>query len=155
MYGSRHYVDGLSDSDRGKIQAYLNFDMLASPNGARLVYQDSRGAAGSASITSLFTGYFHGARLSHEELDLSGGSDQLDFAEAGIPTGGLFAGANEPKTAAEVRQFGGTAHDLLDACYHRACDTLGNINRDLLQQMLRAIGYVTGELASGEVRARP
>jgi Peptidase family M28/PA domain len=155
IYGSRHYVDALSPSDRGKFQAYLNFDMLASPNGGRLVYQDSRGAAGSAGITSLFTGYFDSMRMSHEELDLSGASDQVEFAEAGIPTGGLFAGANDPKTPTEVQLFGGTAPELLDACYHRACDTQANVNRDLLDQMLRGIGYVTGELASGGVHVRP
>ena len=50
LWGSRRYVDGLSGAQRGTIQAYLNFDMLASPNGARLVYGDADAAPGSDAI---------------------------------------------------------------------------------------------------------
>src|SRR5207244_2400515 len=54
LWGSRRYVDGLFYAERGAFQAYLNFDMLASPNGARLIYSDAGAARGSDAIAGLF-----------------------------------------------------------------------------------------------------
>lgn len=150
LYGSQHYVGGLDDPERSAIVAYLNFDMVASPNGGRLVYDDSGAAAGSDRLTSLFSGYFTTAGLTRETLDLGGASDHYSFQQAGIPTGGLFSGANEIKTSVAAQEFGGTPQELYDACYHRACDRLDNVDRVFLEQMARAAAYVTGLLVSGE-----
>lgn len=154
LYGSTNYVDGLSDGERGSIATYLNFDMLASPNGGRMVYADSNGPTGSDRITQLFTTYFDAAGLSHQELDLSAGSDHYGFEQAGIPIGGLFAGANSPKGSEGAQRFGGRSADLFDACYHRSCDRTDNLNRQLLEEMAKAVAYVTGQLASGAVRVK-
>jgi hypothetical protein len=154
LYGSSHYIEGLSASDREAIAVYLNFDMLGSPNGGRMVYDDSIGPSGSDHVTQLFADYFDGAGLSHQELDLSAGSDHSGFERAGIPVGGLFTGANEAKGSEGAQRFGGRAEELFDACYHRACDRTDNVNRELLEQMARAVAYVTGQLASGEVQVR-
>jgi hypothetical protein len=35
--------------------------------------------------------------------------------------------------------FGGAAGSPYDPCYHRACDTIDNINRDVLEQNTRAL----------------
>jgi hypothetical protein len=35
--------------------------------------------------------------------------------------------------------FGGTAGRPFDPCYHQACDTIENINRDVLEQNTRAL----------------
>ena len=86
-----------------------------------------------------------------EALDLGGGSDHFSFAQADIPTGGLFSGANMVKTDDEVTRFGGKAGDLMDACYHRACDRTENVDAGLLQQMARAVAFAAGTLASGDV----
>ncbi len=38
LLGSQHYVDSLTDAQRAKIYANLNFDMVGSPNYVRFVY---------------------------------------------------------------------------------------------------------------------
>jgi Zn-dependent M28 family amino/carboxypeptidase len=151
LYGSSAYLRALSDGDRSKIAAYLNFDMLASMNGGRLIYDDGAAAPGSKTISALFETAFNQDGLSSERLDLSGGSDHCPFELAGVPTGGLFAGANEPKQAAEVQRFGGLPGQVFDARYHKACDRLERINANLLAEMVRAVGYATGQLAGGAV----
>jgi len=50
-------------------------------------------------------------------------TDYGPFIAEGIPAGGLFAGAEVPKTAAQVEQYGGIANAQFDPCYHEACDT--------------------------------
>jgi Zn-dependent M28 family amino/carboxypeptidase len=151
LWGSRHYVLGLGSAQRSAIDAYLNFDMLASPNGERIVYADSGAPSGSEKITQLFSEYFTGKSLTHAELDLGGASDHFSFAQAGILTGGLFSGANEYKTDTEAHEFGGSAGTLLDECYHRACDRTNHLDATLLEQMAKAAAYATGEIASGDV----
>jgi Zn-dependent M28 family amino/carboxypeptidase len=151
LWGSRRYVDGLSDAERGTIQAYLNFDMLASPNGARLIYDDAAAAPGSNVIAGLFAAYFKGAGLASARMDLSGASDHYFFEQARVPTGGLFAGANEVKDAAAAATFGGTAGEDYDSCYHRPCDRLDRINTGLLGELSQAAAFVIGRLADGEV----
>ena len=151
LWGSRRYVDGLSGAQRGTIQAYLNFDMLASPNGARLVYGDADAAPGSDAIARLFADYFAGAGLASARMDLSGASDQYFFERSGVPTGGLFAGANEVKDAAATATFGGTAGEDYDSCYHRSCDRLDRINTQLLGELAQGAAFVIGKLADGQV----
>jgi Zn-dependent M28 family amino/carboxypeptidase len=151
LYGSSAYLRALSDGERSKIAAYLNFDMLASMSGGRLIYDDGAAAPGSKSISALFETAFNEDGLSSERLDLSGGSDHYPFEQAGIPTGGLFAGANEPKAPADVQRFGGLPGQVFDACYHKACDRLERINANLLAEMVRAVGFATGQLAGGAV----
>ena len=60
------------------------------------------------------------------------------FAEAGIPVGGLFTGADAAKTSSQANRFGGRAGQAYDACYHQSCDTLANINMTALSQMADA-----------------
>ena len=38
LFGSQYYVDSLSQGQLKKLSAYLNFDMLASPNFANFIY---------------------------------------------------------------------------------------------------------------------
>lgn len=152
LYGSQHYVGTLSAADRAAIQVYLNFDMLGSPNGGRLVYEDSGAAAGSDQVTSLFSSTLRAEGLTSGTIDVSGASDHYSFEQAGIPTGGLFSGANEIKTSIDAQTYGGTAGALFDACYHRPCDTVDNVDPVLLGQMARTAAYVTGLLAAGEAR---
>jgi hypothetical protein len=151
LWGSRAYVQ--SDSDRAAIQAYLNFDMLGSKNGVRLVYDGSATSRPTEgrTIAGLFSQAFDAAGLVWQSEALGGSSDHFSFDQAGIPTGGLFSGANERKTAAQAGLFGGDADAPDDACYHLACDTPDNIDAALLGDMARAAAWVTGALASAEV----
>lgn len=158
LLGSLHYVDELEPGATDTIQAYLNLDMLGSPNGIRAAY-DGDGAtnsAGSKAITGLFGQALGAAGLQWVAESVGGPtSDHFAFDQAGIAIGGLFAGATGVKSAEEATQFGGTAGAPEDACYHLACDTVDNIDPVLLEQLARAGAWLVGELASGEVPLAP
>jgi aminopeptidase S len=146
--GSAAYVDQLGDVDRARIRAYLNFDMLGSPNFVRFVYAEAGAASGSEALTDLLTGYFEDAGLVWEPIDLEGDSDHGPFIAAGIPTGGLFSGGIEPKTDAQAAAFGGTAGVPADACSHAACDTITNVSDVALDQMADAVAHAVATLAA-------
>ena len=158
LLGSLHYVEELAAEEQGVIQAYLNLDMLGSPNGIRAVY-DGAGTmspAGSAAVAGLFQDAFGTAGLEWISESVGGpSSDHFAFDQAGVAIGGLFAGATGIKSAAEATQFGGTAGAAEDACYHLACDTVDNVDPVLLEQLARAAAWVVGKLASGEVALAP
>ena len=63
----------------------------------------------------------------------SGRSDYQAFIEAGIPSGGLFTGAEVVKTPEQQAIWGGTAGEQFDPCYHEACDTLDNVDLHALE----------------------
>src|SRR5262249_54702510 len=67
------------------------------------------------------------------------GSDDASFSQKGIPTVGLYTGAAGRKPESEAQLFGGEAGRPYDSCYHRACDTTANINREVLEQNTRAL----------------
>lgn len=151
LWASLRYVAELDPAARSSIRAYLNFDMLGSLHGVRQVYDGgATGPAGSVAIRDLFGEAFEVEDLAWQPT-APGGSDHLPFEQAGIPIGGLFAGRNSLKTASQVELFGGTLDELLDPCYHLPCDTLDNVDPELLGQMARAAAWVVGHLASGEV----
>jgi aminopeptidase S len=147
--GSMHYVDSLSQDEHDDIAIYLNFDMVGSPNPGRWVYSGDDSPIGR-STTERFLDWFEEAGLSAEALDLGGGSDHASFARAGIPTGGLFTGANERLTDAQATAFGASAGEPADACYHLACDTGSNISRTSLDEMADAAATVLAQLAGLE-----
>ena len=145
LIGSTYFVDHLSDAEKADIMANLNFDMLASPNFARLVYDGdgssfgTEGPEGSDIIEHVFNQYFESQGLAYEGTAFTGRSDYGPFIAEGIPAGGLFTGAEEPKTAAQVARYGGVQGAWLDPCYHQACDTLSTL---LGSPPLTANGFV-------------
>ena len=68
--------------------------------------------------------------------------------KVGIPAGGLDTGMEELKTMEERDLFGGIANTPYDTCYHQACDTVANINRQALGEMARAASQVIYTLAT-------
>ena len=56
-----------------------------------------------------------------------GRSDYVGFINRGIPAGGIFAGAEVPKTPEQVAVFGGVAGEQYDPCYHEACDNISTV----------------------------
>jgi len=153
LIGSTEYVAGLSKKEAAKIPLYLNFDMIGSPNFARLIY-DGDGSAfkipgpkGSAKIERTFAKHFEREGLESAETAFDGRSDYLAFIDAGIPAGGLFTGAEEIKTPAEQELFGGTAGVAFDPCYHQACDTIDNVSRRALKQMAPAVADAVARYA--------
>ena len=152
LFGSAAYAHELGVQRDGPIRAYLNFDMLGSPNGIVAVYDEAATSRPeSAAITRLFTGALDAAGLPWELETIGPASDHFPLEQAAIPVGGLFSGANALKTADQATTFGGTAGAAMDACYHLACDTRTNVDPVLLEQLARAAAWVTGALASGEV----
>jgi hypothetical protein len=67
----------------------------------------------------------------------------IDTLQNGIPAGGLFSGAEVPKTMDERHLFGGLANSAYDACYHEPCDDMYNINTAGYSQMARAAAYAS------------
>src|SRR5262249_52996190 len=137
-----------------KIIAMLDFDMVASPNWARQVYDgdgseegNPAGPGGSGFIEGLFNGWFESQGQATEPIPFDGRSDYVGFTDAGIPAGGVFTGAEKIKTQDELDAFGGTLGAPLDPCYHQACDTVNNLNLQVLGQMKDAAADVIVQLA--------
>src|SRR5262245_46754677 len=76
---------------------------------------------------------------SEEHAEGRFGSDGVSFSQKGIPIMGLYTGAGGLKSEAQASLFGGMAGRPYDPCYHRVCDTIENINRDVLEQNTRAL----------------
>ena len=141
LIGSTHYVDGLEAEELDAISAYLNFDMVGSPNHARFVY-------GSEEVVTVFEDYFAARNLdSAETLNLSGRSDHGPFEEEGIPTGGIFSGAGGTKSGAQAKDFGGEAGQSYDPCYHAACDDIGNVDREAVDELSDAAAHAVAVFA--------
>ncbi len=136
LLGSQFYVDDLNQGEEDDIALYLNFDMVGSPNHVFFVYDgdDSDGVGagpgpeGSAQIEQLFEDFYTSQGEAFKGTDFSGRSDYGPFIAVGIPSGGLFTGAEAIKTTEEAAIWGGTAGDQYDPCYHLACDTFDNVN---------------------------
>ncbi|MGO1049089.1 M28 family peptidase [Crossiella sp. CA198] len=106
LVGSRHYVGGLTPVQREKIEVYLNFDMVATPKPQFFIVIDTGTPA-----TPLFQKYFKDRGKETFEVGAGGGSDHTAFHEKGVPTGGFMT--------------------PLDDCYHKACDTLANLDPEV------------------------
>ena len=151
LLGSRAYVNGLGTDERAEIATYLNFDMLGSPNFVPFVYDQADAAPGSAAIADFLVDYLESQGIGAERLDIGGGSDHAFFAEAGIPTGGIFSGATELKSIEQAEAFGGSAGEPMDACYHLACDTAANVDVEQVASLAAAAVALTLALATGEL----
>jgi aminopeptidase Y len=149
LVGSTFYVNGLSAEEKAKITLYLNFDMIGSPNHVFFIYDgddsDVTGAgpgpAGSTQIEKTFEAFFNMRGLPFKGTDFSGRSDYGPFIAIGIPSGGLFTGAEGIKTPAEAALWGGTAGQQYDPCYHLACDTYANNNDTALDVNSDAVAF--------------
>jgi Zn-dependent M28 family amino/carboxypeptidase len=141
LVGSRHHVASLSEEERRQIAVYINLDMVGSPNFARFVRSSGAMQEGLVAIMrNELIADFRTHDLSFEERTGGGsGSDDTSFSQKGIPTVGLYTGAGGRKSENEAQLFGGSAGHPYDPCYHRACDTVANINRDVLKQNTRAL----------------
>jgi Zn-dependent M28 family amino/carboxypeptidase len=133
LVGSQYYVDSLTKRQIKDIAVNLNFDMVASRNYVRFVYDgdasdtDSLGSTGSGVVEDVFTDYFDSRGLASEPTAFDGRSDYDAFISVGIPAGGIFTGAEDKKTPAEAAIYGGVPGVAYDPCYHQACDSLDPI----------------------------
>lgn len=136
--GSYYYIKQLnsSETELSKMRAYLNFDMIASPNYQLGIYDGDgsafniTGPAGSDVIEADFEQFYESQGWGHVPSEFSGRSDYAAFIENGIPSGGLFTGAEVLKTEEEVELFGGEAGVAYDINYHKIGDTIDNLAHD-------------------------
>jgi Zn-dependent M28 family amino/carboxypeptidase len=149
LVGSDHYVYNLTDTERAQIALYLNYDMIASPNYVRFVY-DGDGSAfglvgpdGSAQIEELYEDFYASRGLAWEPTQISFRSDYAAFFDFSIPFGGLFTGAEGIKTPEQEAIYGGTAGISYDPCYHLVCDTIDNINMEVFDVNVDAVAFTT------------
>jgi aminopeptidase S len=158
--GSTGYVEGLSAADRKKIKLYLNVDMVASPNGGYLVQGgkgndlEEAGPPGSATIGRVLADQLAKTGVTNPEFIEFVGDDESPFVEAGIPVGGAENGDAEEKTRRQARAWGGQAGEVYDRCYHEACDTIDNVNREVLKHYMRALAGTVAHFATATGQLR-
>ncbi len=158
LVGSADYVAGLSDAERDRIALYMNYDMVGSPNYIFMVYDADESTfpapvpvpPGSIAIEDVYESYYTAVGEPYDDTEFSGRSDYEAFIAAGIPSSGLFTGAEEIKTELQAEIWGGTAGEQFDPCYHLACDTIENydahaleVNSDLIAFAMLTFAYST------------
>ncbi|MGB8792395.1 MAG: M28 family metallopeptidase [Mycobacterium sp.] len=155
LVGSRKYVQSLDVNALKDIALYMNFDMLASPNPGYFTYDgdqsmplDKRGnpvvPEGSAGIERSLSAYLTSVGKTPQDTSFDGRSDYDGFTLAGIPSGGLFSGAENKKSPEEAKLWGGAADQPFDPNYHKSTDTLDHIDRTELGINGGGVAYATG-----------
>ncbi|MGY1673154.1 M28 family peptidase [Geodermatophilus sp. SYSU D00710] len=160
LVGSTDYVEGLSQEERDRIALYMNYDMVGSPNYVFMVYDADESTfpapegvpipEGSEAIEDVYESYYTLIGEPYDDTEFSGRSDYEAFIFAGIPSSGLFTGAEEIKTDEQAEIWGGTPGEQFDPCYHEACDTIENldphaldVNSDLIAFAMLTFAYST------------
>lgn len=154
LLGSEYYTSHLSADELAKIKLYLNFDMIASPNYAIMIYDgdgdafNHTGPAGSAEIEALFQDYFRSNNLPYIPTAFDGRSDYEGFINRGIPAGGIFTGAEGIKTEAQAKLFGGEPDVSYDVNYHAAGDDFTNLNHEAFLINSKATAFAVATYAN-------
>lgn len=154
LLGSEFYTSHLDAKELAKIKLYLNFDMIASPNYALMIYDgdgdafNQTGPAGSAQIEALFQDYYASKDLPYIPTAFDGRSDYDGFISRGIPAGGIFTGAEGVKTDEEAKLFGGQANVSYDENYHAAGDDYTNLNHEAFLINSKATAFAIATYAN-------
>ncbi|CAF3418978.1 unnamed protein product [Rotaria socialis] len=150
LLGSTYHITQAQNSTIAgeRISDYLinlNFDMLRSPNYICGIYDGS----------TIDNNWFIRQKLPWNYTPFNGLSDFAPFLTAGIAAGGLFSGADDYKMQAQRDRFdtspgqglGGTADASQHPYYHKACDTIRNINIIAYEKMVQEAAFVIESLA--------
>lgn len=151
LLGSYAYVQEQASAD-ALPNAYFNYDMVASPNGVPFVY-DGDGSVGDGTAPrgsdvleyALQAGY----EVQGEESEQTGPwvpTDTYPFLEAGVASSGIFTGAYEGLGQSMADKYGGDVGDAMDACYHRLCDDLQNIDLERMTVASKAAAHALQEV---------
>jgi Zn-dependent M28 family amino/carboxypeptidase len=149
LVGSTYYVESLSDDEVESIIAYLNYDMIGSPNW--VIYLEAADADGGKGPADIIREYYITNDIPWDEG--FGGvclTDPCAFFTAGIPYADTYTGSSEIMTEEQVDKYGGIAGEAHDPCYHLACDTIDNIGFDILEINSKAMAYTTVRFAMME-----
>ena len=149
LRGSTAWVNTRTTQELDEIALYLNFDMIGSPNYFFGVYDADESTfdasvvvpPGSIAIEDVFESYYTLAGERYDDSEFSGRSDYQAFILKGIPSSGLFTGAEVPKRAEHAAIWGGTVGAQFDPCYHLACDTYANNNDHALEINADAVAF--------------
>ena len=161
LLGSEFYVANLTAEEQAEIAMNLNFDMIASPNFVPFVYDgdgsdtDPAGPPGSEIIEQVFNDAMLARGVNPQPTQFSGRSDYGPFIAVGIPAGGLFTGAEGIKTEEQAAEYGGTAGEQYDSCYHTPCDTIDNVALEPLELNSKVAADVMLQFAFGELPLVP
>jgi hypothetical protein len=158
LVGSADYVAGLSQREIDRIALYMNYDMVGSPNYIQTVYDADESTfpapvaipPGSTAIEDIYESYYTKIGEPYDDSEFSGRSDYEAFILAGIPSSGLFTGAEGLKTEEQAAIWGGIVEEQFDPCYHLDCDTFANnndhaleVNSDLIAFAMLTFAYST------------
>jgi len=128
LLGSLFYTHNLTSPEADKIRTYINLDMIGSP-----VPKFEIGRTLASGPAKKLLEDFLGAQGKPVTFDgFEGNSDFDGFLKLGIPTVGLFTGAEAP----------------FDECYHKACDNMNNVNWEALTINTKAAAHTIGALAN-------
>lgn len=162
LLGSENYVSTLGVDQLKDIALYLNFDMLGSPNPGYFTYDGDqslppakdgnapRVPEGSAGIERTLVAYLDAAGKPAQDTSFDGRSDYDGFTKAGIPSGGLFSGAEDDMNEEQARLWGGKANQPFDPNYHKATDTLDHVDRTSLDIQGKGVAYAVGLYAQDQ-----
>ncbi len=123
MIGSPNYYFGVYDANESSFVA-----PVAVPDG-------------STDIEKTFESFYTLRGEPYDDSAFSGRSDYQAFINNGIPSGGLFTGAEVVKTPEQEAIWGGTAGEQFDPCYHLACDTIDNYDPHALEVNSDAVAF--------------
>lgn len=155
LLGSYEYMRVLNQSETQlkKIRGYINVDMIASPNFMYGIYDGDgsafnlTGPAGSDVLEADFEKFFAKNKVASVPTEFSGRSDYAAFIENGIPSGGLFTGAEGEKTEEEAALFGGKAGEAYDVNYHAKLDDMNNMAWDAFLMNTKALASSVAKYA--------
>jgi Zn-dependent M28 family amino/carboxypeptidase len=159
LNGVMDYVFGLDRDQLNDIAMYLNFNLLGSlnagfftddgdqsgPPGQGVAFGDV--PEGSAGIERTLDGYLNLAGKRPADMPLGTRTDYHPFMVAGVPIGGMTAGASQPKTTVQARLWGGQAGVGFDPNYQSPRDTIDNVNREALAVMGSGVAFAVGSYA--------
>jgi len=130
MIGSPNYYFGVYDANESSFEAPVEV-----PDG-------------SVDIEETFESFYTLRDEPYDDSAFSGRSDYAAFIDNGIPSGGLFTGAEERKTVEQEFLWGGEAGEQFDPCYHLACDTIDNYDAHALEVNSDAVAFAVFKYAA-------
>ena len=155
LLGSTHYATTLSEANRAALIAYINADMVGSPNGFAAIDDDGRANGDGAALADLLQAEVQRAGGTPVAAP-GGGSDHIPFGQVGVVIGGVHSGATEIVTPEQATASGSQAGKPADHCYHQACDDRSNVRLDLARILSTALGETVRRVAeAGAIPAAP
>ena len=138
---------------------YLDFTTLGSPNAGFFTDDGDQSGPpaagiafgdvpeGSAGIERTLDAYLNLAGKRPADMPLNTKSDYHPFMVAGVPIGGMTAGASQGKTTVQARLWGGQAGVPFDPNYQSPRDTVDAVNREALAVMGSGVAFAVGTYA--------